>query len=153
MALENERSILKRQLVIEKRKLEENRYLMGGGSTRAAVLITEAQQVGLLDANIPIDYQNYGKLQSVLESVEKWNPSMEDFDDGMDELTSLQSKLHEAQNDLNEIKENLNSAKRYWGETTGYTSEVEHQKLRLESIGLFEKLDLIRENAHYVLEN
>lgn len=32
----------------------------------------------------------------------------------------------------NEIKENLNSAKRYWGETTGYTSEVEHQKLRLE---------------------
>ena len=36
---------------------------------------------------------------------------------------------------------NLNSAKRYWGETTGYTSEVEHQKLRLESIGLFEKLD------------
>lgn len=141
LALENERSILKRQLVIEKRKLEENRYLMGGGSTRAAVLITEAQQVGLLDANIPIDYQNYGKLQSVLESVEKWNPSMEDFDDGMDELTSLQSKLHEAQNDLNEIKENLNSAKRYWGETTGYTSEVEHQKLRLESIGLFEKLD------------
>ena len=105
LALENERSILKRKLVIEKRKLEENRYLMGGGSTRAAVLITEAQQVGLLDANIPIDYQNYGKLQSVLESVEKWNPSMEDFDDGMDELTSLQSKLHEAQNDLNEIKE------------------------------------------------
>ena len=42
---------------------------------------------------------------------------------------------------MNEIKENLNSAKRYWGETTGYTSEVEHQKLRLESIGLFEKLD------------
>ena len=34
LALENERSILKRKLTLEKRKLEENRYLMGGGSER-----------------------------------------------------------------------------------------------------------------------
>ena len=31
LALENEKSILKRRLVLAKRRLEENRYLMGGG--------------------------------------------------------------------------------------------------------------------------
>ena len=42
LALENERSILKRKLTLEKRKLEENRYLMGGGSERTIALIGEA---------------------------------------------------------------------------------------------------------------
>lgn len=66
----------------------------------------QKQQVsGLLDANIPIDYQNYGKLQLFLKVLEKWNPSMEDFDDGMDELTSpCKVTAWSSQNDLNEIK-------------------------------------------------
>lgn len=59
LAMENERSILKRRLILEKRKLEENRNLMGGGSDRAISLIAEARQVGLLDEKVQIDYQNY----------------------------------------------------------------------------------------------
>ena len=59
LTLENERSILKRKLTLEKRKLEENRNLMGGGSERAISLIGEARQAGLIDASTQIDYKNY----------------------------------------------------------------------------------------------
>ncbi|EDS09378.1 hypothetical protein ANACOL_04152 [Anaerotruncus colihominis DSM 17241] len=42
MRLEDERSTLKRKFTLEKRKLEENRNLMGGGSERTIALIGEA---------------------------------------------------------------------------------------------------------------
>lgn len=42
LRLEDERSTLKRKFTLEKRKLEENRNLMGGGSERTIALIGEA---------------------------------------------------------------------------------------------------------------
>lgn len=67
LALENERNILKRKLKIEKRKLEENRYLMGGGSERAIALIGEARRVGLIDPAMQIDYQDYQEMYLTLQ--------------------------------------------------------------------------------------
>lgn len=132
LALENERSILKRKLVIEKRKLEENRYLMGGGSTRAAVLITEAQQVGLLDANIPIDYQNYGKLQSVLESVEMIKKSITALDKSIESVTREQPKLRTFISKLeNDEQQKQEEIKRLKTEIDSlYQQEDEKEKLR-----------------------
>ena len=95
-------------------------------------------------------------LQGMLDIPEDMKAFINDYKMNLVEARKNNLKLHNINNkdlfnlfgillnrngNLNEIKENLNSAKRYWGETTGYTSEVEHQKLRLESIGLFEKLD------------
>lgn len=87
LALENERYILSRKLKLEKRKLEENRYLMGGGSERAITLIGEARQVGLIDSSIQIDYQNYQELHSILRDTMNWTPSDVVSDSKMDRLT------------------------------------------------------------------
>lgn len=141
LALENERSILKRKLTLEKRKLEENRYLMGGGSERAIALISEARQVGLIDMSAQIDYQDYKMMYSILQEAMDWKPKEILPNSGMDRLTFLQNSLQEMRSELNEIGINLDNAKRFIGETRGYSSEAQHQKLRLESIGLFEQLD------------
>lgn len=141
LAMENERSILKRRLILEKRKLEENRNLMGGGSDRAISLIAEARQVGLLDETIQIDYQNYQEMFSILNATIRWTPNNVVHSDGMDRLTFLQSRLQEVRDEFSEIGINIDNAKRFIGETTGYFSEAQHQKMRLESIGLFEQLD------------
>lgn len=140
LALENERSILKRKLTLEKRKLEENRYLMGGGSERAISLIGEARQAGLIDASTQIDYQNYREMYSVLQTVMNWSPSMIGSNSGMDRLTFLQSKLQEIRDEFDEIGISLDNARKFVGETAGYSGEAQHQKMRLESIGLFEQL-------------
>ena len=141
LAMENERSILKRRLILEKRKLEENRNLMGGGSDRAISLIAEARQVGLLDEKVQIDYQNYQEMFSILQATMNWTPNNVVHSDGMDRLTFLQSRLQEMRDEFSEIGINIDNAKKFIGETTGYFSEAQHQKMRLESIGLFEQLD------------
>lgn len=141
LALENERSILKRKLTLEKRKLEENRFLMGGGSERAISLIGEARQAGLIDASTQIDYQNYREMYSVLQTAMNWSPSMIGSNSGMDRLTFLQSKLQEILDEFDEIGISLDNARKFVGETAGYSGEAQHQKMRLESIGLFEQLN------------
>lgn len=140
LTLENERSILKRKLTLEKRKLEENRYLMGDGSERAISLIGEARQAGLIDASTQIDYQNYREMYSVLQTAMNWSPSMIGSNSGMDRLTFLQSKLQEIRDEFDEIGISLDNARKFVGETAGYSGEAQHQKMRLESIGLFEQL-------------
>lgn len=141
LTLENERSILKRKLTLAKRKLEENRYLMGGGSERAIALIGEARRVGLIDMSVQVDYQDYQMMYSILQEAMDWKPREISSNRGMDRLTFLQNRLQDMHSELDEIEISIDNAKRFIGETRGYSSEAQHQKLRLESIGLFEQID------------
>lgn len=141
LALENERGLLKRKLVLEKRKLEENRYLMGGGSERAISLIGEARQVGLIDSLTQVDYQDYHAMYTILQDAMSWSPSKVPPNSAMDRLTFLQSERQKVQEDCDDIGVNIENAKNFVGETAGYYGEAQHQKVRLESIGLFEQLD------------
>lgn len=141
LALENERAVLKRRLTIERRRLEENRHLMGGGFERAVKLIGEARQVGLIDSSTQVDYQNYQEVFLLLQDTLNWSPQMVSSGSGMDRLTFLQSKLQEARNEYDEIGVSLDNARKFVGEASGYSSEAQHQKVRLESIGLFEHID------------
>ena len=126
LALENERSILKRKLILEKRKLEENRHLMGGGSERAIALIGEARQVGLIDMSVQIDYQDYRMMYSILQDAMDWKPREISSKSGMDRLTFLQNSLQEMRNELDEIGLSIDNAKRFVGEAKGYSSEAQH---------------------------
>lgn len=140
LALENERTLLKRKIAVEKRRLEETRMLQGGGMQRATALVSEAKYVGLLADDTPIDYNDYSSLCTVLQAVDEWKPN-EVHTDGMDKLSFLQNELSKVQNQIDYIDEDLRNAKIFVGETKGYIDETEHQKMRLQSIGLFESLN------------
>nr|WP_312579756.1 DUF3732 domain-containing protein [Sedimentibacter sp.] len=140
LALENERTLLKRKIAVEKRRLEENEMLKGGGMQRATALVSEAKYVGLLADDTSIDYQDYSALCMVLQAVNEWKPN-EVHTAGMDKLSFLQSELLKVQEQIDYIDEDLRNAKTFVGETKGYIDETEHQKMRLQSIGLFENLD------------
>lgn len=128
LALENERTVLKRKLTIERRRLEENRSLMGGGFERAIKLIGEAKQVGLIDSSTQIDYQNYQEIFSLLQGTLNWTPQMVSSGSGMDRLTFLQSKLQDVQNECDDIGSSLENARKFVGEASGYSGEAQHQK-------------------------
>lgn len=140
LALENERTLLKRKIAVEKRRLEENEMLQGGGMQRATALISEAKYVGLLADDTSVDYQDYSTLCMVLQAVNEWKPN-EVHTAGMDKLSFLQSELLKVQEQIDYIDEDLRNAKTFVGETKGYIDETEHQKMRLQSIGLFENLN------------
>lgn len=141
LELENERSRLKRELRIKKKNFDENQYLKGNISERAITLINEARQAGLIDKSIQIDYQDYQKMYSILENVVHWQPEEISYDSGMKQLIALQTRFQEMTNELNDIEFSIDNTKRFIGETKEYSSETQHQKLRLESINLFEQLD------------
>lgn len=140
LRLQKERSILKRKLKIEKRKNEEKKSLHGGGLDKAISLLAEAQQVGIINNSTLIDYDDYDLVYNLLIEAENWTPTNV-VEGSMDRLSHLQNKLEEVNQRLEEIDLNISDAKVFAGETTGYVDEAGHQKLRLESIGLFEKLD------------
>ncbi len=146
LALENERGILKRKLIIEKRKLEENRALLGGGTDRAIRLLGEARQVGLVAEDSQLDYSDYDSLYATLNNITQWTPDNATVEN-MDRLSFLQSQLAKVTDELAEIEFNLSEAKLFSGETIGFSSEAQHQKIRLESIGLFESLDFSTESC------
>ena len=146
LALENERTLLKRKIAVEKRRLEENEMLQGGGMQRATALISEAKYVGLLADDTSIDYQDYSALCMVLQAVNEWKPN-EVHTAGMDKLSFLQSELLKVQEQIDYIDEDLRNAKTFVSETKGYIDETEHQKMRLQSIGLFENLDFEPNNC------
>lgn len=146
LTLENEKSILKRKLVVEKRRLEEIRMLQGGGLQRAASLISEAKQVGLLNETIEVNYDNYTSILKILKSVGEWVPINTETV-GMDRLSILQSEFIKLEDELVQLSQDINNAKIFTGETNGFVNEVEHQKIRLSSIGLFEKLDFITDHC------
>lgn len=146
LTLENEKSILKRKLVVEKRRLEEIRMLQGGGLQRAASLISEAKQVGLLNETIEVNYGNYTSILKILKSVGEWVPINTETV-GMDRLSILQSEFIKLEDELVQLSQDINNAKIFTGETNGFVNEVEHQKIRLSSIGLFEKLDFITDHC------
>lgn len=137
---EKERSILKRKIVLERRRVEEKRMLQGGGIKRGTALLAEAKYVGLLSDSIAIQYDSYDSVYAALKSINEWSPvSIENS--GMDRLSYFQTELDKCLSELSELDEDIKNAKNFAGESRGYLEEAGHQKLRLSSIGLFEKLD------------
>lgn len=140
LALENEKTNVKRKLAIERRNLEEIVMLQGGGLKKAIALVSEAKAVGLISNDQNVDYDDFEAVVSLLSDIESWTPSTLKTIN-MDRISYLQNELDTCQQKLAEVNEDIHFAKNFNGETNGYTDEVEHQKLRLSSIGLFEQLD------------
>jgi hypothetical protein len=140
LALEQEHARLKRQIVIEKRRLEESLALRGGGLGRAISLISESKEVGLLDNAVVVDYDNYDAVKDILSSVDEWKPKNISTI-GVDRLSIWQSELAKCESELETLNLDIESAKGYLGASNGYEDAVKHQSMRLQSIGLFEQLD------------
>lgn len=119
LALENERAVLKRKLTIERRRLEENRSLIGGGLEQAIKLIGEARQVGLIDSSTQIDYQNHKEIFSLLMSILNWTPQMISSENGIDRLMLLQNRLLEIRNEYDNIESNIKNACSFADEAFG----------------------------------
>lgn len=155
IAIEKERSVLKRKAALEKRKLEEIEMLQGGGLKKAIILLAEAKSVGLTSNSESLDYKDFNEVRNKLSTITTWIPEQV-LTVSMDRISSLQVKLDKAQQKLFDINESIRFARVFNGETSGFSNELEHQKLRLNSIGLFEKLDFRTDHCPLcsnVLEN
>lgn len=141
LELENQEKIIKRKLNIAQREIQEVKQIEGNGLQKAIGLLSEAIKVGLVDEDANIDRENYKEVICALNVASQWQPSYIQNTAGMDRLSQLQQNLNDEELRLDQIKQDIKDANDFLGDIKGYTSEIEHQKVRLESIGIFDTLD------------
>lgn len=139
ISLATEKRIKERQLKILKRELAEKQAIIGTGSERAIALLEEAIAVGLVKGDFSIDCADFNLLHSTLSKISLTTEKVST--DSMDRLSKLQIQLQEKQEELHVIENSIDEANKYLAVEKGYNNEKIHQKIRLESIGLFEKLN------------
>lgn len=138
LILEQELNRTKRDLRKALDELHEAEQIKGQGITRGIGLIEEALRVGLLDSDD--DKRDFENVKLKLESLKEWTPESASFP-GSDRLSQIQSEERDLITQLNNKSEMVKAAKTFAQEAEGFESEMNQQKLRLESIGLFDYHD------------
>ena len=132
---------LKRELLLLERK-EKEKISIQGGKKRALQLLDEAIQVGLVDSSVYNSDTDIVHLIDILRKIENSDIApLETFSSGEDNLTHLQVSLEQLQDRLNELKPKIDDVKRVLKVSDDYKDARTEQKERLESIGLFQKLN------------
>ena len=140
LKLENEKSILKKKILISKKNLEENLAIVGKGIEKAINLINEAKLVGLIEEELNVENEKLEVVTGVLKRVIKWEPQNY-INNETEELHILQEKLENLRNKNSLLSEKIIRAEKFNMNTNEYDEELKIQKSRLSSIGLFEKLN------------
>ncbi|NCB42202.1 MAG: DUF3732 domain-containing protein [Clostridia bacterium] len=140
LSLESERSYLIRESNILNRNISEVEMLRGNGLNRAIELLSEAKSVGILSEDVQVNLSDYDSIREILEEACQWKP-VEIIISGMDRISLLQSQLQQKEQEIDGLGIDLRNTEEFLGQVHGYSEEAEHQKNRLESIGLFEQID------------
>ncbi|MHB1260088.1 MAG: DUF3732 domain-containing protein [Thermoplasmatota archaeon] len=135
LAREQELARARRELKKAEQALREAESMSGEGITKGIALVAEAREAGLLGpGNPPKTPQEAAVL---LKQLLSWTPASVTFP-GSDTLVRLQGEVDKLQVQVEERTEAILAAKTFADEKDGYTTELEKQRLRLESIGLFD---------------
>ena len=137
--LATERRTKDRELRLLTRQVAEAEAITGTGSEKAVALLIEAEAVGLIRGTDELDKASFDALYDALKGIQLITQRVPMG--SMDRLSTLQTQLKEKENELGELQESISEAHSYLADASGFSGELAHQKVRLESIGLFEKLD------------
>ena len=137
--LATERRVKDRELRILTRQVAEAEAITGAGSKKAVALLVEAEAVGLIHSTGDLDKGDFDVLYNTLKDIKLVTQRVPSA--SMDRLSTLQTQLREKENELVELQDSVSEARTYLTDASGFRGELVHQKVRLESIGLFEKLD------------
>lgn len=138
LKLEAERKEKNRELSRLKRALSDEREIRGVSTSRGASLFEEAVAVGLARKG-DVDQTDFNSLYDYLRQLELIEVA--EPNNHADQLATLQQKHLQLTEELSAIGYDLREAKQYQGYTKGFGDEAYYQKSRLESIGLFDKIN------------
>jgi len=125
-------------LRVLERKLAEYEGIRGLGTSRAMALLSEAQDIGLCDANtVPESWEK------VVEALKRGQTNQVHPEDDLmregDVFERLEDERKTLSDELRRIKEHLSYAKALVADGHGYSHEVNAHLHRLQSIKLFDK--------------
>ncbi len=137
LQLEAERKEKTRELKRLKRLIEENESIQGYGIQRGQSLLCEAIAVGLYKDVRVEDYNTLRENLKQIRMIEDAAPPSYQA-----QITELQDKLEEIIDEISNLELDIEDAKKYQGYATSYGKELHYQKKRLESIELYNHLNV-----------
>lgn len=149
LKLEAELKRKKREHKKLSQKIAEEKDIIGNNSIRGTSLFAEAVDVGLAKES-DIDSTDFESLYVFFRRLdpktilfpEEEGTIHEEIESPLSRLTLLQKQYVSLSDELSQIEARIQEAKDYQGYSWGYNEEIHHQKNRLESIGLFEKMNI-----------
>jgi predicted nucleic acid-binding Zn-ribbon protein len=144
LLLEEELRRTRRELKMAQRQLREAESIVSDRSDRGLSLLTEAQQVGLINPEfVPESTQDM--LNTLHHSLE-WEPDDIPATDN-DQFPRLQREIDKLNQELKKQRDKIAAAETFVTQAEGYSSEAQQQVMRLESIHLFKTNDLNTEHC------
>lgn len=124
----------RRELNLAKRALNEAESIKGKVFIKAIELLSEAHEVNIIEYDeIPSEIES---VVSLLKQIVEWTPESPDYVN-LNNLTPLQHRLRELEIESSNISESILAAKTFAREARGFLEEANEQRLRLESIEIF----------------
>jgi hypothetical protein len=134
LRLLNELKSARRELKSAKRDLSEAEDIRGEVVTKAIDLLSEAREVDIIDYDeIPSEIED---TFSLLNQVVEWTPESVEYDH-LSNLDLLQAKLRELEIQSIDVSQSISAVETFAKEAKGFMREVDEQRLRLESIEIF----------------
>lgn len=137
--LATERRAKDRELRMLTKQVSEAEAIAGVGSEKAVALLAEAEAVGLINGTIDLNKGDFDALHEALKGIRLVTQRIPSS--SMDHLTTLQLQLKDKEDELGVLQDGISEARTYLADASGFNGELLHQKVRLESIGLFEKIN------------
>lgn len=159
----------KRKLRSKERQLKEIVSVASDRMDRGRSLLAEAQQVGI----VPSDFAppDVNELIEKLKETQTWLPSeLPVLDENQAKL--IDQEIQDLRKEHKLKQEQIDAVVKFSRDADGYSSEAEHQKLRLEAINIFEKnipskcpicnsdleddipsIDMINQSLHHLSSN
>ena len=134
--IEHELRLKRRVLKTAQRDLEEVQFVTSDRLKLGTSLIEELQQVGL--GKLRQEYSNIDSIVEALKSAANWRPEDETPTDE-DRAPSLRDEILELRSARRRKKAEIEASESFMRDSQGYSSEVQEQLLRLNSIHIFEE--------------
>lgn len=128
----------RRQLKRLERSLREEESMGGGGMERGLALLAEAQDVGLSPHTEPP--ATAAELRGRLAGAREWRPDLPPARAG-DVIPSLQAEINALELKRLRLRDEIRAIESFSHHLQGFSEEASEQKVRLESVGLFDADD------------
>lgn len=137
LKIEQEIASKKRDLNRLLREKNEAEKIHAEGVSKAYTLIEEAKQFGILASDLVVNDVKNALI--ALDTIKDWeNNSKPGETKGENSaLKGLIEKRSKSKNELGKLEDTISATQSFVNTNFSYTEEVQHQKIRLEHIGLF----------------
>lgn len=135
MTLEFELIKTRRELFRLEQELKEYSSIQGEGISKAIGLIAEAKEYGLISPDTQLG--DIKKNQKILQEASKAKINSIKTPENK-QFFELQEKMRNLDKELSDLDEKIHDVKKAHEEITSYSTEMEFQKERLDSLNIFD---------------